>query len=62
MKAREAAQLIAKREGHKSQTRIGDIGEILGICADLTHENPEFVEMLTKLGNQRAKKKTKKVK
>lgn len=33
------ASTIAKREGKKSQARIGDIREILGVLSDLFHES-----------------------
>ena len=32
------ASEIAKREGKKSQARIGDIREILGVLTDIFHE------------------------
>lgn len=38
MTLNQLASKIAKREGKKSQARIGDIREILGILADLVHE------------------------
>jgi len=39
MKVVELASAIAKIEGHKSQSRIGDIREILSIIADLSYRN-----------------------
>ena len=38
MTIRKLASEIAKREGKKSQARIGDIREILGILSDLVVE------------------------
>lgn len=46
-----------RREGHKSQARMGDVKELQGIFADFTYEYPEYVPLLTKLGIQRAKRR-----
>lgn len=46
-----------RREGHKSQARMGDHKEILGIYSDFTYDYPEFVPLLIKLGIQRAKRR-----
>lgn len=51
-----------RREGHKSQARMGDHKEILGIHADFTYEFPDYVPLLIKLGIQRAKRKNAKKK
>lgn len=61
------AKEIAKREGKKSEVRIGDIREILSVLADLFHEDfvePEVVPIdliLYNLGARRAKRKKKAV-
>lgn len=60
MKVVELASLIAKKEGHKSQARIGDIREILSILADLSYESQDAMACIMKLGISRAKKKGKK--
>lgn len=60
MKVGQLASIIAKKEGHKSQARIGDIREIIGILADLSYESPDAVNAIVKLGISRAKKKSKK--
>ena len=39
MKINDIAKEIAKREGKKSQTSIGDIKEILGIIADMIYDD-----------------------
>lgn len=57
MTIKELASLIAKKEGHKSQTRIGDIREILSILADLSYNSPDPIHAVTQLGISRAKKK-----
>lgn len=38
MTIRKLASVIAKREGKKSQARIGDIREILSILSDMWYE------------------------
>lgn len=59
MKIGQVASIIAKKEGHKSQTRIGDIREILSILADLSYSSPEPLLAIQKLGIERAKRKKK---
>lgn len=56
MNVNELSTLIAKKEGHKSQTRIGDIREILSIIADLSYQTPDAVNTIVKLGISRAKR------
>lgn len=55
------ASLIAKREGKRSQARIGDIRESLGVIADLLHEGAvddgDFEEMFRDAGAKRAAKR-----
>lgn len=59
MKVIQLASAIARKEGHKSQARIGDIREILSIVADMTYDSPDVVEALIKLGISRAKRRKK---
>lgn len=59
MQISQLASLIAKKEGHKSQARIGDIREILSILADLSYDSPEPLNAITKLGIARSKRKKK---
>lgn len=59
MQVREIASAIAKKEGHKSQARIGDIREILSILADMSYESEEPLKALIALGISRAKRKRK---
>ena len=61
MKVGHLALAIAKKEGHKSQSRIGDIREILSILADMSYESPEALQAITQLGITRAKRKKKNV-
>jgi uncharacterized protein (UPF0147 family) len=66
MSITKLASEIAKREGKKSQARIGDIREILSILADIFHdfsipEKVDLVAELTKSGERRAKRKKKNV-
>jgi hypothetical protein len=58
------ASEIAKIEGKKSQARIGDIRELLGILSDLLHEadtmgHYEIIELLRANGEKRARRKPK---
>lgn len=64
MKINDIAKEIAKREGKKSQARMGDIKEILGILADMNYEitqkGPDtfgIIRPLFELGVKRAKNK-----
>lgn len=64
------ASEIAKREGKKSQARIGDIREILGVLSDIMLEDPNtlyvvtteegVVDALFKTGQRRAKRRGRK--
>lgn len=72
MKINDIAKEIAKREGKKSQARIGDIKEILGIIADMIYDDINksnintyhiIVDLAISRANKRnAKKRVKKVK
>lgn len=57
MKINDIAKEIAKREGKKSQARIGDIKEILGIIADMTFEDIILISNVWGLGQERAHKR-----
>lgn len=59
MKVVELASRIAKIEGHKSQSRIGDIREIIGILADLSYQSEEPLQAIISLGIARAKRRKK---
>lgn len=59
--ARQLATDVAKAEGHKSETRIGDIREIISILADKIHKDPAVMTCLVRLGVDRAAKKKKPV-
>lgn len=59
MNVRFLASKIAKIEGHKSQTRIGDIREIISILADLSYQSEEPIQAIVKLGIARAKRRKK---
>lgn len=59
MKIGELASLIAKKEGHKSEARIGDIREVLGILADMSYASQEPITAIVQLGIARAKRKKK---
>jgi len=68
MTIKKLASEIAKREGKKSQTQIGDIREILSILSDmindeyekLCNENKSIVVSLVENGMKRARKMRKK--
>ena len=59
MKIVHLASAIAKKEGHKSEARIGDIREILSIVADLSYDDPEVIRAIVALGISRAKRRKK---
>lgn len=59
MQITQLATKIAKAEGHKSQTRIGDIREIISILADMSYQSPEPIQAIVKLGIACAKRKKK---
>lgn len=59
MKIGQVASAIAKREGHRSQTRIGDIREVLGILADMSYDSPDAIQAIVALGIARAKRRKK---
>lgn len=56
MNVKELASKIAKIEGHKSQSRIGDIREMISILADLSYQSEEPIQAIIKLGIARAKR------
>lgn len=49
-----------RREGLKSEARMGDHKQILSIYADFTQDYPQFINALIKLGIQRAKRRSSK--
>lgn len=57
------ANEIAKREGKKTQARIGEVREILGLLCDMIQEDESPLEGIFKVlfvnGQKRAKKKVK---
>lgn len=58
---RELASDIAKREGKKSEARIGDVREILAILCDIIFEQPENINnLLLMAGLARSKRSLKK--
>ena len=57
---RGLASLIGKKEGKRSQARIGDIREILGILSDLFWEEYISSDILINNGERRARKRKKK--
>lgn len=61
MKVIELASEIAKQEGHKSQSRIGDIREILKILADMSYKSNDPIAAIIQLGISRNKRKKKSV-
>lgn len=54
------ASELAKREGKKSQARIGDIREILGHLSDIAFDDYRHLYVLVVNGQKRALKKAKK--
>lgn len=56
---KEVFSEVAKREGKKSQARIGEVREIVGVIADIMHEYPQVYQMLVIAGYKRAKRRKK---
>lgn len=56
MKPVQLASNVAKKEGHKSQSRIGDIREIISIIADMSYKDRGVIDCIVKLGIDRAKR------
>lgn len=61
MQVRDLASAIAKKEGNKSESRIGDIREIISIMADMSYADAEVIQVIIKLGIARSKRKKKNV-
>jgi len=59
MKFGALAVAVAKKEGHKSQARIADIREILGIISDMMHDDPDVQLCLQQSGIRRNKSRKK---
>lgn len=61
MTIKSLASLIAKIEGKKSQARVGDVREILGILSDLVYQDEidYFWELFYENGKKRSKRKKK---
>ena len=51
------AAKVCHREGHKSQARILDVVEVIGILEDLRYEDADTAVTLKELGIYRAKKR-----
>ena len=63
MTLRKLASEIARREGRRSQARIGDIRESLAVLCDIIfeaeEESADLLQMLYDNGKKRAKRKKK---
>jgi ferredoxin-thioredoxin reductase catalytic subunit len=63
MKIKELVAYIAKKEAGKSNVKVGDIREIVGLVSDLMYQNHEenqyeICTCLYKNGKRRAKSRT----
>lgn len=56
---KELASEIAKREGKKTQARIGEIREILGILSDMVFADEWTADVLYNNGKKRMARKKK---
>lgn len=54
MSLRDLVRKIAEREGRKSQAKIGDIREIIGILSDIVEEDPKVLDLIGRNGKRRA--------
>jgi len=59
MNIKKLASIIAKKEGKKSQVKIGDVKEMLGILSDILYADFSVSVILYKNGFNRAKRKKK---
>lgn len=57
MTMKQLATEVAKREGHKSESRIGDIREVLAIVSEVLASNDVALTSLLANGKRRNKKK-----
>lgn len=63
MKIAAIVKELVEKESGKSEVKIGDIREIIGIISDLFHEQPaELMAALIANGKRRAGKKRQRVK
>lgn len=58
-KINDVASAVAKREGKKSETKMGDVKEVLAIISDLIFADPNVAILLYQNGKKRAAKKKK---
>lgn len=56
-KVQRIAARVCKLEGHRSQARIMDVVEVIGLLEDLRYHDPEVVLTLNQLGVYRNKAK-----
>lgn len=47
---------LAKKEGKKSQVKVGDVREILGIVADMMWGDSRFHVWMNRYGDRRSRK------
>jgi len=59
MTIKELASLLAKKEGKKTQARIGEIRELLSLLSDLACADSNVLAALVINGQRRAKRKKK---
>jgi hypothetical protein len=58
MKIKEIVSEIAKREGKKSQVKVGDVREVIGHLADMFQESgSDVIQALITLGVNRKRRK-----
>lgn len=59
MKIAEIVKLLVQKEAGKSEVKIADVREIVGIISDLVYADAEAVSSLIANGKRRSKKKHK---
>lgn len=59
MKVSELVSKIAKLEGKKHQTKVGDVREIVGLVSDAAFNDSEVITALVANGKRRAKRGSK---
>ena len=57
MKIAEIVKHLVQKEAGKSEVKVADVREIVGIISDLVYSNAEALSSLIANGNRRSKKK-----
>ena len=59
MTLNQVVSKIAKKEGKRSEVKIGDVREIISLLSDMVYEEPSIAGLILKNGQRRSKIKVK---